>query len=136
VSEVVGYTGIEGLNPPLQVGGVQAAVIAAFPAAEAPTVPTLPNTELAPPATLTDCGEEEAQVSGTVVRGIPTVSFTTALTVAADAPGATRERVDPGASCKEMDCTGQVVNCKGCEVTPATVAKMGMVPGALAVAIS
>jgi hypothetical protein len=109
VSEVVGYTGIEGLNPPLQVGGVQAAVIATFPAAEAPTVATLPNTELDPPTTLTDCGEEEAQVSGTAVSGMPTVSVTTALTVA-DPPGAMSERDVPGASCKEMDCTGQVVN--------------------------
>lgn len=134
VSEVVGYTGIDGVNPPLQVGGVQAAMIAPFPAVEAAIVPTLPRTELDPPVTVTDCGEEEAQVNGTPVRVIPRVSFTSAFTVAE--PGEPRERDDPGASCKDMDCTGQVVNCKGCEFTPATVANMEALPGTPAVAIS
>jgi hypothetical protein len=118
----------------LQFGGVQAAVIAPFPAAEPPTLALLANTELAPPVTATDCAEDDIQVSGMAVRVIPTVSFTTALT-AADPPGETSAEDDPGASCNEMDCTGQVVNCKGGEVTPATVAKMEVVPGTAALAI-
>ena len=134
VSELVGYTGIDGVNPPLQAGGVQAAVIAAFPAVEAAMVPTLPKTELDPPVTATECGEEETQVKGTSVSVIPRVSFTFAFTVAE--PGEGSERVDPGASCKEIDCTGQVVNCKGCEFTPATLANMEALPGTPAVAIS
>ena len=81
VSELVGYTGIDGVNPPLQAGGVQAAVIAAFPAVEAAMVPTLPKTELDPPVTATECGEEETQVKGTSVSVIPRVSFTFAFTV-------------------------------------------------------
>jgi len=36
----------------------------------------------------------------------------------------------------EMVCTGQVVNGSGCDVTPPAVAKMEVVPGVLAVAIS
>jgi len=135
VIEVVGYTGIEGLKPPLQFGGVQEAVTADFPAAEPTTAPVEPNTELDPGVTATDCGEEDVQTSGMPVRVIPSVSFTTASTAAVGPPCKTREEDDPGASCKEMDCTGQVVNCTGGEVTPATVAKMEVVPGTVATAI-
>ena len=119
----------------MQLGGVQAAVIAPFPAAEPTTDPALPNTELDAGVTATDCGEEVVQISGVPVRVIPRVSLTTAFTVAVVPPGTSSEGDDPGASCREIDWTGQVVNCKGCEVTPATVAKMEVRPGALAVAI-
>jgi hypothetical protein len=117
------------------VGGVQAAVIATFPAVEAATFPVLPKSELDPRLTPTVSGEVDVQVSGVAIRVIPTVSFTTALTVAVVPPGITSEGEDPGASCNEMDCTGQVVNCKGGEVTPATLAKMEVIPGLPAVAI-
>jgi len=135
VIEVVAYTGIEGLKPPLHVGGVQEAVTADLPAAEAVTAPVAPNTELGPWMTPTDCGEEDVQVSARLVSGMSTVSFTMALTVADDPPCKAKKEDDPGASCKEMDCTGQVVNCTGGELTPATLAKTEVVPGLVAVAI-
>jgi hypothetical protein len=36
----------------------------------------------------------------------------------------------------EMVCTGQVVNGSGCDVAPPTLAKIDVVPGIFAVAIS
>jgi hypothetical protein len=69
---------------------------------------------------------------------MPMVSFTIALT---DVPVPELKRNDvvedglPG-TLSEMVCTGQVVNCSGCDVAPPTLAKTDVVPGAFAVAIS
>ena len=121
--------------PPLQFGGVQDAVTAALPFEEAFTVATLAYTVLPPPLTLTDCGLLDVQVSGTPVSVLPMLSFTVAFTVAGEP---SRKDVVVGelpATLREIDCTGQVVNGRGCEVTPPVVAKMEVVPGILAVAI-
>src|SRR5215467_1128822 len=85
--------GIEGEIPPLQVGGVQDAVTAAAPMAEAETVPTLPNTVLLAPDTFTSAGLVEFQVSGTPVRGMPRISVTVAFRVV-EALVLTRSEVD------------------------------------------
>ena len=72
---------------------MQDAVIAAAPMAEAVTVPTLPNTVLVAPDTLTSAGLLELQVSGTPVRGMPRMSVTVALRVV-ETPALTRNEVD------------------------------------------
>ena len=115
--------------PPLQFGGVQDAVTAALPLEEAVTVPTLAYTELVSPVALTDCGLLDTQVSGTPVSVLPMLSITVAFSVAG---GPSRKDVVEGelpATFREIDCTGQVVNGRGCEVTPPVVAKMEVVPG-------
>ena len=119
----------------MQLGGVQDAVTAALPLEEALTVPTLAYTVLVPPLTVTDCGLLDVQLSGIPVSVLPILSITVAFTVA-DEPS--RKDVVEGelpATFREIDCTGQVVNGRGCEVTPPVVAKMEVVPGILAVAI-
>jgi len=73
--------GIEGEIPPLQVGGVQDAVTAAAPIADAVTVATLPNTVLLAPDTFTSAALSVFQVSGTPVRGMPRMSVTVAFRV-------------------------------------------------------
>ncbi len=71
---------------------------------------------------------------------MPRLSVTVALTVAVAAePVAKRKDVVEGGlpnTSREMDCTGQVVNCRGWEVTPPTLAKMVETPGKAAVASS
>lgn len=66
---------------------------------------------------------------------MPMLSVTVALTVAAVLP-LPSETDDPGASARPMDCTRQVVNCRGCDVTPPTDANMDETPGKAAVATS
>lgn len=73
--------GIEGVIPPLQEGGVQDAVTAAAPAAEALTVPTLPKTVLVAPVAFAAIGLFEFQVSGTPVIFMPRMSVTVAFRV-------------------------------------------------------
>lgn len=125
---------MEGLNPPLQVGGVQAAVMAALPVALPETFPMLPNTLELLPTTGTACGELEVHVSCSPVSNIPALSVTKAFTAEFDP--FVRKVVDPGASCSEMDRTGQVVNWNGWEFTPPALATIDVVPGVPAVANS
>ena len=82
VIEVVGYTGIPGLKPPLQDGGVQAALMSALPEPFPETVPTLPNTVLVVGVTEITPGELDIHVSGMPVMSIPTLSVTLAFSVA------------------------------------------------------
>ena len=121
----------------MQEGGLQDAVIEAAPPEADETVPTLPNKVLGAPATETACGEVDAQVRVTPVSVIPKLSFTVAFTVAV-APALSRNDVVDGglpATSNEIDCTGQTVNGRGCELTPATLAKIEVVPGSPAAAI-
>lgn len=119
-------------------GGVHEAVTAALPGAAPVTLPTLPNNPLAAPLTVTDCWFVDVQVSGIPVSVIPMLSCTVALT---DMPVLELKRNDvvedgfPG-TLSEMVCTGQVVNGSGCDVAPPTLAKIDVVPGIFAVAIS
>jgi hypothetical protein len=127
--------GIEGEIPPLQVGGVQDAVTAAAPMAEAVTVPTLPNTVLVAPDTLTLAGLLELQVTGTSVRGMPRMSVTVALRVV-ETPVSTRKEVDGlSRALIEIVWTGQLLNCNGWLLAPLALAKNKLVPGEFAVAL-
>jgi hypothetical protein len=122
----------------LHDGGVHDAVTAALPGVPPLTLPTLPNSPLAAPFTATDRWFVVVQVSGTPVSVIPRVSFTMALTEML-VPGLKRnDVVEDGApgTLSEMLCTGQVVNCSGCDVTPPALAKMDVTPGVFAAAIS
>ena len=124
--------------PPLHDGGIQEAVTAALPGAAPVTLPTLPNSALVAPLTVTDCGFVDAQVSGTPVSVIPMVSFTIALTDVLVPELKRNDVVEDGfpETLSEMVCTGQVVNGSGCDVTPPTLAKKDVIPGMFAVAIS
>jgi hypothetical protein len=73
--------GRDGVIPPLHEGGVQEAVTAPAPMADALTVPTLPNTVLVVPEALTEIGLLELQVRGTPVMVIPRMSVTVAFRV-------------------------------------------------------
>src|SRR6266511_2953637 len=103
---------MEGVIPPLQDGGVHAALTAALPAAAPVTVPTLATNPLGAPATETDCWLVDVQVSGMPVSIIPMLSCTVALTDK-EVPELRRNDVVedefPG-TLSEMVCTGQVVN--------------------------
>jgi len=63
------------------------------------------------------------------------LSVTVALTVAVLLPVVNASE-EPGANARAMDCTRQVVNCSGCDVTPPTLANMDEIPGMAAVATS
>ena len=78
----------------------------------------------------------DVQVRGTLVRVLPILSVTVALTVA-DEPRR-NDVVEEGvpATFSEIDCMVQVVNGRGCDVTPPVVAKMEVVPGVAATAVS
>jgi hypothetical protein len=72
------------------------------------------------------------------VMSMPRLSVTVALTVAVDPVDRRNDVCDCGLpnTSREMDCTGQVVNCSGWDVTPPTVAKIVETPGIAAVASS
>jgi len=109
--------------------------MAALPLEEPFTVATLAYTVLPPPLTPTDCGLLDVQVSGKPVSVLPMLSFTVAFTVADEPRRKDVVEDELPATFREIDCTGQVVNGRGCEVTPPVVAKMEVVPGIFATAI-
>jgi hypothetical protein len=116
--------------PPLQVGGVQDAVIDPDPAAGVVTLPMPPKEVLVPPVTPTDIGLLVLQVRDIPVSGIPTLSVTVAFSVAAE-PTVTVV----GAlfwTTRLIDCTGQVVNDTGWLLTLPALAKIKVAPGLLA----
>jgi hypothetical protein len=127
--------GMEGVIPALHEGGVQDAVTAPLPTAGVVTLPMLPKLVLVPPVTPTEIGLLVLHVSGTSIRGMPTLSVTVAFTVAdvpllsviGDAPALSTLRV--------IDCTRHVVNGNGWLFTLPTLAKMNAEPGLPAVAI-
>src|ERR1041385_8879282 len=106
------------------------------PMADAEAVPTLPKTvPVFDPEADTEIGFEEDQVSGTAVSVMPMLSVTLALSVV-DVPVFTTNDF-PGfpTALKEMDCTGQVVNCTGWLLIPLTLAKNAVEPGSPALTI-
>lgn len=119
-------------------GGVHDAVTAALPGAAPVTLPTLPNSVLAVAFTVTDCWFVDVQVSGIPVSVIPMVSCTVALTDMAVPELRRNDVVEDGfpGTLSETVCTRQVVNGRGCDVAPPTLAKMDVAPGIFAVAIS
>jgi hypothetical protein len=84
--------GMDGVIPPLHEGGVQEAVTAPAPTAEALTVPTLPYTVLVAPEGFTEMELLELQVRGTPVMVIPKMSVTVALRIV-DVPVLTTNNV-------------------------------------------
>lgn len=126
--------GKDGVIPPLHEGGVQEAVTAPAPTANALTVPTLPNTVLVAPAGFTETGLLELQVRGTPVIVIPRVSVTVAFRVV-EVPVLTVNEVAGFPSAPiETVWTKHVVNGRGWLLTPLALAKKRLVPGVLAVA--
>jgi hypothetical protein len=126
--------GKDGVIPPLHEGGMQEAVTAPAPIADALTVPTLPNTVLVAPEGLTEIGLLELQVRGTPVMVIPRMSVTVALRIV-DVPVFTTNDVAGFPSAPiEIVWTGHVVNWSGWLLTPLALAKKKLEPGMLAVA--
>ena len=119
-------------------GGVHDAVTAALPGAAPVTLPTLPTSPLAAPLTATDCWFVVVQVSEIPVSVIPMLSFTRAFTDMLVPELKRNDVVEDGfpGTLSEIVCTGQVVNGSGCDVAPPTLAKMDVVPGMFAEAIS
>ena len=99
--------------PPLHVGGVQDAITAAPPTAEADTVPTLPKTVLVAPEALAEIGFDELHVRGTPVSVIPRLSVTVALSVVEVPVFTTKEVPRFPTALSEIVCTGQVSTCAG-----------------------
>lgn len=108
---------MEGIIPPLQLGGVQDAVTEPPPTAGELTVPTLANTVLVAPETLTDVGVLALQVRGTSANGALTglrVSLTVAFRVVEVPCGTAKEvLVELLAGVTWMDWTRQVVKGTG-----------------------
>ena len=99
--------------PLLHVGGVQDAITAAAPTAEADTVPTLPKTVLVAPEALAEIGFDEVQVRGTPVIVIPMLSLTVASSVVEEPVFTTKEVPGFPSALSEIVCTGQVSICAG-----------------------
>jgi hypothetical protein len=103
-----------GFRPPLQFGGVQEAITALAPTADAEAVPTLPKTvPVFDLVAVTETGFEEVQVSGTPVSVMPMLSITVALSVVDVPVFTTNDLAGFPTALREIDCTGQVVNCTG-----------------------
>ena len=98
----------------MQLGGVQEAITALAPMADAEAVPTLPKTVLVfDPVAVTETGFDEVQVSGTAVSVMPMLSITVALSVVDVPVFTTNDREGFPTALREIDCTGQVVSCTG-----------------------
>src|SRR5262249_55505204 len=107
--------GMDGVMPPLQLGGVQETVIALLPTAGEVTLAVPPKTVLLAPVTPTETGLLVFQVRETPVSDIPTLSVTVAFRVVV-VPTLTLKEIEVGgllAAASEMDCTGQVLKLRG-----------------------
>jgi hypothetical protein len=121
----------------LQVGGVQDAVTAAAPIADAWEVPTLPNTVLVLfPDAVATMGFEVLQVSGTPVSVIPRTSVTVAFRVVLVPVFTSKEVLGLPAAAIEIVCTGQVSTGTVWLFRPLAEAKIIPSPGTLADTIS
>lgn len=115
---------------------MQDAITALPPTVEAEAVPTLPKTVLVAPEAETEIGFVVLQVRGMPVRIIPALSVTVAFSVVEVPVFTTNDLLGFPTAPIEIDCTGQVVNCKGWLLIPLTVAKKEVEPGVLAPTIS
>src|SRR5450755_1095340 len=124
------------MNPMLQLGGVQVAMIEAPPPAvcAVAVMPTLvPVAQFVPPTPI-ESGLDEHQVKKLPLMGTPRVSVTVAVMVWEPALGTVTVLLPALSTVRVIDCTAQVVKVNGVLVVPSTLAKMVVVPGTLAVA--